>query len=170
MLCGDHLSPVLTPACPRCALPCPPPSHPLTPSQPKDKVKSINSCKSFEASSDVATLARWLHILAAELAERMAEDLAEHRRRPRSLGEWPAGLVAEVVGGWVGWQRCGSEWSGCGWVSLLTLCRVPACLPACAYSILTPPPPPHTTCSVALPQLLQQQRAQHPWAHAQVHL
>jgi hypothetical protein len=53
---------------------------------PRDKVKSINSCKSFEATSDAATIARWLGVLAQELAERCAEDEHEHGRQPRSLG------------------------------------------------------------------------------------
>jgi hypothetical protein len=53
---------------------------------PRDKVKSINSCKSFEATSDAATIARWLGVLAQELAERCAEDEQEHGRQPRSLG------------------------------------------------------------------------------------
>jgi hypothetical protein len=51
------------------------------------QVKSINSCKSFEPLSSLAPLQQWLGVLAAELAERMAEDEAEHARRPRSLGK-----------------------------------------------------------------------------------
>ncbi|WIA32722.1 hypothetical protein OEZ86_005908 [Tetradesmus obliquus] len=55
------------------------------PVTPKDKVKSINSCKSFEPLSSLPPLQQWLGVLAAELAERMAEDEDEHARRPRSL-------------------------------------------------------------------------------------
>jgi hypothetical protein len=51
------------------------------------QVKSINSCKSFEPLSALPPLQQWLGVLAAELAERMAEDEAEHGRRARSLGE-----------------------------------------------------------------------------------
>jgi predicted trehalose synthase len=54
---------------------------------PKSLVKSINSCKSFEATSDAADVTRWLTVLAAELAERMMEDEADHARRARTLGE-----------------------------------------------------------------------------------
>lgn len=36
--------------------------------------------------SDLSGISQWLGVLAAELAERMAEDEAEHSRRPRSLG------------------------------------------------------------------------------------
>lgn len=59
-------------------------SEPVT---PKDKVKSINSCKSFGATSDPAAMSQWLGVLAQELADRMAEDEAEHGRRSRTLGE-----------------------------------------------------------------------------------
>ena len=58
------------------------------PVTPKDKVKSINSCKSFEPLRDMAGVTRWLQLLAEEVAERVAEDEAEHSRRPRSLGGW----------------------------------------------------------------------------------
>lgn len=54
---------------------------------PKDKVKSLNSCKSFEATRSAAVIGRWLGLLAEELAMRMAEDEADNRRRARSLGE-----------------------------------------------------------------------------------
>lgn len=53
---------------------------------PKSLVKTINSCKSFEPTSDIGTVTRWLGVLAAELAERMAEDEADHTRRARTLG------------------------------------------------------------------------------------
>lgn len=54
---------------------------------PKSLVKSINSCKSFEPTSDASDVSRWLAVLAAELAERMAEDEADNSRRARTLGE-----------------------------------------------------------------------------------
>lgn len=54
---------------------------------PKSLVKSINSCKSFEPTSDASDVTRWLAVLAAELAERMTEDEADHSRRARTLGE-----------------------------------------------------------------------------------
>lgn len=57
------------------------------PVTPKSLVKSINSCKSFEPTSEPADVSRWLSVLAAELAERMAEDELEHNRRARTLGE-----------------------------------------------------------------------------------
>ena len=57
------------------------------PVTPKSLVKSINSCKSFEPTSDPAAVSKWLTVLAAELAERMAEDEADHSRRARTLGE-----------------------------------------------------------------------------------
>jgi hypothetical protein len=54
---------------------------------PKSLVKSINSCKSFEPTSEPADVSRWLGVLAAELAERMTEDELDHNRRARTLGE-----------------------------------------------------------------------------------
>lgn len=57
------------------------------PVAPKDKVKSINSCKSFDSTSDLLAVATWLGVLCEELAERMSEDEEEHRRRAKSLGE-----------------------------------------------------------------------------------
>eukprot|EP00775_Hariotina_reticulata_P003602 gene3602-3867_t len=52
---------------------------------PRDKVKSINSCKSFEPTSDPAVVRQWLDVLAAELADRMEEDSTDHHRHARSL-------------------------------------------------------------------------------------
>jgi hypothetical protein len=66
------------------------------PVTPKSLVKSINSCKSFEPTSEPADVSRWLSVLAAELAERMAEDELEHTRRARTLGETP-GLHSMLV-------------------------------------------------------------------------
>lgn len=54
---------------------------------PRDKVKSINSCKSFNPTSELSVVRQWLEVLAQELAERMAEDEEEHARRARCLGE-----------------------------------------------------------------------------------
>ncbi|GIL82915.1 hypothetical protein Vretimale_8420 [Volvox reticuliferus] len=57
-------------------------SEPVT---PKDKPKSLLSCKSFESTRDLGDLGRWLSILAEELAQRCREDEATHRRRARTL-------------------------------------------------------------------------------------
>lgn len=43
------------------------------------------AAKSFNATSDWRQLQRWLAILAEELAARMADDAAQHRRHPRTL-------------------------------------------------------------------------------------
>ncbi len=43
------------------------------------------AAKSFEPSSDMAALERWVTILAEELAERMAADNKLFNRRPKSL-------------------------------------------------------------------------------------
>ncbi len=78
------------------------------PVTPKSLVKSINSCKSFEPTSEVSNVSKWLAVLAAELAERMAEDEADHARRARTLGEqqaadagpgraWPEGQPVSVL-------------------------------------------------------------------------
>ncbi|KAI8462258.1 MAG: hypothetical protein J3K34DRAFT_200570 [Monoraphidium minutum] len=56
------------------------------PVTPKEKSKSLNSCKSFEATSDRAKLSAWIKVLAEELAERLAEDEDDNRRRPKTLG------------------------------------------------------------------------------------
>ncbi|KAG2434765.1 hypothetical protein HXX76_007650 [Chlamydomonas incerta] len=57
-------------------------SEPVT---PKDKPKSLLSCKSFEPTSSPPELQRWLTILAEELVGRCAADEAAHRRRARTL-------------------------------------------------------------------------------------
>ncbi|GLI67303.1 hypothetical protein VaNZ11_011489, partial [Volvox africanus] len=57
-------------------------SEPVT---PKDKPKSLLSCKSFESTRDLGDLGRWLAILAEELAQRSREDEEAHRRRARTL-------------------------------------------------------------------------------------
>ncbi len=49
-------------------------------------MKSINSCKSFDSTRDLATLGRWLGILAEELQARLAADEQENRRRAKTLG------------------------------------------------------------------------------------
>jgi hypothetical protein len=56
------------------------------PVTPKSLLKSVISCKSFGSTSDAAVIARWLHVLSGELAERLAEEEDEHSRRPRTLG------------------------------------------------------------------------------------
>jgi len=43
------------------------------------------AAKSFEATSDMAALARWLGILADELADRMVGDSEANQRTPRLL-------------------------------------------------------------------------------------
>jgi impB/mucB/samB family C-terminal domain len=43
------------------------------------------AAKSFNATSDWRALQRWLGILAEELAARMADDAAAHRRHPKTL-------------------------------------------------------------------------------------
>ena len=43
------------------------------------------AAKSFEPTSDMAALERWVTILAEELAERMAADNKLFNRRPKSL-------------------------------------------------------------------------------------
>ncbi|GAX85201.1 hypothetical protein CEUSTIGMA_g12621.t1 [Chlamydomonas eustigma] len=48
-------------------------------------VKSINCCKTFYATSDLLSIEKWMRILAEELAQRMAEDEADHRRKARTL-------------------------------------------------------------------------------------
>ncbi|KAF5837911.1 hypothetical protein DUNSADRAFT_3688 [Dunaliella salina] len=54
--------------------------------KPKGLIKSLNSCKSFGATSNRNEITRWLGVLSDELAERCVEDEWEHRRRPKSLG------------------------------------------------------------------------------------
>lgn len=53
--------------------------------QEKELPKSMLAAKSFNATSDWRALGRWLAILAEELAARMADDAAQHRRHPRTL-------------------------------------------------------------------------------------
>lgn len=55
------------------------------PVAPRDLVRSINSCKSFTATSNAQDIERWMALLAEELAERLAGDEADHRRRAKSL-------------------------------------------------------------------------------------
>ncbi|KAL0047265.1 hypothetical protein WJX82_011225 [Trebouxia sp. C0006] len=55
------------------------------PVQVKERPKSMLAAKSFEPSSDMAALERWVTILAEELAERMAADNKLFNRRPKSL-------------------------------------------------------------------------------------
>lgn len=62
------------------------------PVTPKSLLKSLNACKSFASTSDMADVSRWLHVLSCELAERLAEDEADHSRRARTLGETACGL------------------------------------------------------------------------------
>lgn len=51
----------------------------------KERPKSMLAAKSFEPTSDMAALERWVTILAEELAERMAADNKLFNRRPKSL-------------------------------------------------------------------------------------
>ncbi len=53
----------------------------------QDKVKSINSCKSFNATSNLSEIERWMGVLCEELAERMAADEDEYRRHAKTLGD-----------------------------------------------------------------------------------
>ncbi len=53
--------------------------------QVRELPKTMLAAKSFERTGSPAAIARWLRILAEELAERLAVDGAEHARRPRSL-------------------------------------------------------------------------------------
>ncbi|KAL0033669.1 hypothetical protein WJX79_011083 [Trebouxia sp. C0005] len=55
------------------------------PVQVKERPKSMLAAKSFEPTSDMAALERWVTILAEELAERMAADNKLFNRRPKSL-------------------------------------------------------------------------------------
>ncbi len=47
--------------------------------------KTMLAAKSFERTGNPAAIARWLRILAEELADRLAADGGENARRPRSL-------------------------------------------------------------------------------------
>jgi hypothetical protein len=78
------------------------------PVTPKSLVKSINSCKSFEPTSDASDVTRWLAVLAAELAERMAEDEADHCRRAKTLGEQALSNkhTRRMLGPRCGFQAC----------------------------------------------------------------
>ena len=53
--------------------------------QVKERPKSMLAAKSFEATSDMAAVERWVTILAEELAERMLADNKLFNRRPKSL-------------------------------------------------------------------------------------
>lgn len=57
----------------------------IRPAQVRELPKTMLAAKSFEKTTSPAALARWLRILAEELAERLAADGAENARRPRSL-------------------------------------------------------------------------------------
>ena len=43
------------------------------------------AAKSFEDTTALPALERWMGILAEELSDRLAEDSATHNRRPRLL-------------------------------------------------------------------------------------
>ncbi|KAL6761247.1 hypothetical protein V8C86DRAFT_906953 [Haematococcus lacustris] len=53
--------------------------------KPKGLIKSINSCKSFNPTSNLAQISRWMEVLADELADRMADDEWEHKRVASTL-------------------------------------------------------------------------------------
>lgn len=55
------------------------------PVEERERPKSMLAAKSFTSTSDHAALQRWIGILAAELAPRMAADEAAFKRRPRTL-------------------------------------------------------------------------------------
>jgi len=55
------------------------------PVEEKERPKSMLAAKSFNATSDTAIIQRWIAILAAELAPRMASDEETFRRRARTL-------------------------------------------------------------------------------------
>ncbi len=57
------------------------------------------SCvQTFSDTSDMAAIARWVHILCDELVQRLADDEALYRRRPRTLGEGWGCVVGETEG------------------------------------------------------------------------
>lgn len=51
----------------------------------KERPKSMLAAKSFEPTSDMAAVERWVTILAEELADRMVADNKLFNRRPKSL-------------------------------------------------------------------------------------
>lgn len=53
--------------------------------QEKERPKSMLAAKSFEPTSDMADVERWILVLAEELAARMIADNKQFNRRPRSL-------------------------------------------------------------------------------------
>lgn len=53
--------------------------------QVRELTKSMLAAKTFEATSNMAALERWLGILADELAERMVTDAQLNQRFPRLL-------------------------------------------------------------------------------------
>ncbi|KAL4548520.1 hypothetical protein Ndes2526B_g01087 [Nannochloris sp. 'desiccata'] len=55
------------------------------PVEEKEKPRSMLAAKSFNPTSDTASIQRWIAILAAELAPRMASDEDTFRRRARTL-------------------------------------------------------------------------------------
>lgn len=55
------------------------------PVEEKERPKSLLAAKSFEPTSDLDSLYRWLSILAAELASRMDADRALFRRVPKTM-------------------------------------------------------------------------------------
>ena len=74
------------------------------------EAKSLNAIKSFAATRDDATIRRWVHLLAAELVERMASDREMNARVPRKLKvqfrgalssnhreKWVAGKLADLT-------------------------------------------------------------------------
>lgn len=60
------------------------PPHPRTP-QARERPRSMMAAKSFRSTGDRAVLSRWMHILAEELAARLASDQEEWGRQPRNL-------------------------------------------------------------------------------------
>ena len=55
------------------------------PVEEKERPKSMLAAKSFSATSDQTALRRWFHVLATELAPRMANDEESFHRRSRTL-------------------------------------------------------------------------------------
>ena len=53
--------------------------------QVRELTKSMLAYKSFEATSDLTALSRWLGILADELSERLATESQLNQRAPRLL-------------------------------------------------------------------------------------
>lgn len=51
----------------------------------KERTKSMLAAKSFEQTSDMGVISRWLSILSLELEGRMRTDLRTYHRRPKTL-------------------------------------------------------------------------------------